>query len=196
MRFVQQQQQPIEFGDVMIMMKRALALAALTAAFVVSTGTVSAQDEGGRRRGGGDFDPAQMRQRMMERYREALEVKGDDEWKVLESRISKVFDAQRDARMGMQFRGQRREGAPQGGGDRGGDRARNNPFGGEPSPEAEALQKALESKASSEEIKAKLAKYRDARKVKEANLEKAQDELRKVLSVRQEATAVAMGLLK
>lgn len=180
-----------EFGDVMIMMKKALAMAALAAAFVVSTGSVSAQDEGGRRRGGGDFDPAQMRQRMMERYREALEVKSDDEWKVLEGRIGKVFDAQRDTRMGMSFRGPR----PQGGNDRGGDRGRN-PFGGEPSPEAEALQKALESKASSEEIKVKLAKYREVRKAKEANLEKAQDELRKLLTVRQEATSVAMGLLK
>lgn len=171
--------------------KRVLAATTMAAAFVVTTGDVFAQNEGGRRRGGGDFDPAQMRERMMERYREAFEVKSDDEWKVLEGRIGKVTDAQRDSRMGMGFRGPRREGGAQNGGDR-----PRNPFGGEPSPEAEALQKALESKASNEEIKSRLAKYREVRKTKEAALEKAQDDLRKVLSVRQEATAVAMGLLK
>ena len=37
---------------------------------------------------------------------------------------------------------------------------------------------------------------RESLKDREAKLTKAQDELRKVLSVRQEATAVLMGLLK
>ena len=54
----------------------------------------------------------------------------------------------------------------------------------------------MDAKASSEELKGKLAKVRATLKVKEANLAKAQDELRKVLSVRQEATAVLIGLLK
>ena len=68
--------------------------------------------------------------------------------------------------------------------------------GGTPNPEVESLQKAIEAKAPADELKAKLAKVRDARKQKEANLAKAQDELRKVLSVRQEASAVLMGLLQ
>src|SRR5205814_1892732 len=55
--------------------------------------------------------------------------------------------------------------------------------GGTPSPEAEALQKAVESKASADELKAKLAQYREARKEKQAKLEKAQDELRQLLSL-------------
>ena len=46
------------------------------------------------------------------------------------------------------------------------------------------------------EIKTKLAKYRESQKTKQANLEKAQAELRQVLSVRQEANAVLMGLLQ
>jgi hypothetical protein len=58
------------------------------------------------------------------------------------------------------------------------------------------LQKAIESKAPADELKAKLAKLREARKEKEAALEKAQEDLRKVLSVRQEAAAVLAGLLK
>ena len=44
-------------------------------------------------------------------------------------------------------------------------------------------------------MKAALAKYLDARKAKEAELTKAQDDLRKVLSVRQEAIATVNGLL-
>jgi hypothetical protein len=54
----------------------------------------------------------------------------------------------------------------------------------------------LDAKASPDELKAKLGKLRDARKVKEADLSKAQEALRKVLTVRQEATAVSMGLLQ
>ena len=58
------------------------------------------------------------------------------------------------------------------------------------------LQKALDDKASAEDVKAKLAKLRETRKTKEAALEKAQDELRKALSPRQEAGAVLAGLLR
>jgi Spy/CpxP family protein refolding chaperone len=67
-------------------------------------------------------------------------------------------------------------------------------------PEQEALTKALEEKAPADEIKAKLAKYREARKTRDAEreskLEKAQEELRKALTPRQEAGAVLARLLK
>jgi len=151
--------------------------------------------------GRGNFDPEQMRQRMLERFKERLEVKSDDEWKIISERIEKVMTAQRETRMAGfgGFGGGRRGG---GGGDNaGGDTnnnggRRNRGGGGESSPEVEALQKAIDDKASNDDIKTKLAKVRDSQKDKEAKLVKAQDELRKVLSVRQEATAVLMGLLK
>ena len=171
-----------------------LALAVVAAAAGLAVNAAEAQERPGRDRRGGDFDPAEFRQRAMERMREQFEVKDDSEWKVIETRIGKVMEAQRDSRMGGGFnRGGfagRRGGDGQDGGRRGG------PFGGETSPEADSLQKAVEAKASSEELKSKLAKYREARKAKEAALEKAQDDLRKVLTARQEATAVLMGLLK
>lgn len=69
-------------------------------------------------------------------------------------------------------------------------------FGRETNPELDALRKAIENDASAAEIKSKLADLRTARKKKETELEKAQDELRKSLSVRQEAVAVTLGLLK
>ena len=189
-------------------LSRILSVAALGAAVVFSSLSVSAQDAGGengggRRRnreggpggpgGGGNWDPAQMRQRMMERMREQFDVKDDTEWKLISERIEKVNDARRETAgrgMGMMFGGGRGGGGGQGGGGgRGG-------FGGEPMPEQDALQKAVESNAPSDEIKTKLAKYREALKAKEAKLAKAQDDLRQVLSVKQEATAVLMGLLK
>lgn len=142
--------------------------------------------------GGGNFDPAQMRQRMMDRYREQLDVKDDTEWKVISERIEKVSEARREvpaARMG--FGGGSRGGPGGPGGPRGG-----NPFGGAPVPEQDALQKALESNASADEIKSKLAAYREVVKQKEEKLAKSQAELRVVLSAKQEAQAVLAGLLK
>jgi hypothetical protein len=44
-------------------------------------------------------------------------------------------------------------------------------------------------------MKAAIAKFLEARKANEANLQKAQDDLRKVLSVRQEGIATLNGLL-
>jgi hypothetical protein len=58
------------------------------------------------------------------------------------------------------------------------------------------LLKALEAKAPADEIKAKLERLRDARKAAEAVYEKAQADLKEVLSTRQEAVAVTFGLLK
>jgi len=152
--------------------------------------------------GRGNFDPEQMRQRMMERYKERFEVKSDDEWKIISERIEKVMTAQRDARIasfgGFGGGGRRGGGGDNaGGGDtNGANRRTRGGFGGEPSAEVTALEKAIEDKASNDDIKSKLAKLRDSQKEKEAKLAKAQDDLRKVLSVRQEATAVLMGLLK
>lgn len=170
---------------------RMWAVLGMAALLGLSAGSAFAQQEGERRQRGGD--PAEFQKRMMERVREQLEVKSDDEWKVIEPRVTKVMEARRDASMGGGFGRGGRGGPPGGGGgDQGGGRS---PFGGEPSPEADALKKAVDAKAPAEEIKAKLAKFRETKKAKEAVLAKAQDELKKVLSLRQEATAVMSGLL-
>lgn len=146
----------------------------------------------------GNFDPAQFRERQLERHRERIQVKSDEDWKKLEPLVGKVMDAQRDVRMGMGFGG---FGGGRGGrGGNSGDNANQggnrNRGQGQASPEVADLEKALEDKAPTEEVTAKLAKFREARKAKEADLEKAQDELRKALSPRQEAGAVLAGLLK
>jgi hypothetical protein len=142
------------------------------------TNTAAAQDEG----------RAQRRQDMLTRYLDRMDVKSEEDRKKIGELIGKVTDAQREARMGggFGFGGQR------GGGGGGG----GNRQGAEPSPEYTDLNKAIEDKAPADEVKAKLAKYRDSRKAKEAALEKAQDDLKKALNPRQEAAAVLAGLLK
>jgi Spy/CpxP family protein refolding chaperone len=180
-------------------LKSLLLLAGVAAA--LSTGSVLAQQ--------GNFDPAEFRQRMMDGIRERLEVKSDDEWKIVSERVEKVMTAQRDARGfggGGMFG---RAGGP-GGGRRnndggnananndGGNRRRGGAgmFGGEESQESKDLRAAIEAKAPADEIKAKLEKYRAYRKSKEAELQKAQASLKEVLNARQEATAVLAGWLQ
>ena len=186
-------------------MKRLLQRTLLTATLAVSflnVGQMLAQPGPGQGQGGGgrNFDPEQFRQQMMERYREQLGVKSDDEWKLIVARIEKVTEARREVGFGGGM-GMRRMGPPQGqagqgGGGQGQDRQRGpRGFGADQSPEGEALQKAIDDNASNEQLKSLMAKYREARKAKEAKLQQAQDELRKVLNVRQEAIAVMMGLL-
>jgi hypothetical protein len=150
---------------------------------------------GGRQR---NFDPAAMQQRMMERYKDALEVNNDDEWNAMQPLIQKVMEARRETFAGgMRGFGGRRGGQQGGGGDQGGGGAnvmRRGP-GGEPSPEAEALRKAIDAKASTGEIKAAMARYVESRKTKLEQLKTAQENLRKVLTARQEAIATLDGLL-
>jgi hypothetical protein len=197
---------------------RRMATAGVAAVLCLSVGQALAQDQGGgvgggqgggggRGRGGGgrgNFNPEEMRARMMDRYKESLEIKSDDEWKVIQPRIEKVTEARRDVGFGGMGRGFGMMGRPGGGpggpggpGGGGGDNPGGRParFGGEPNPDADALQKAIEGKASADEIKAKLTKYRESKKAKEAKLEAAQEDLRKTLTVRQEATLVLMGVL-
>jgi Spy/CpxP family protein refolding chaperone len=179
-------------------MNRWLVTAGMAAVLCLGVSQALAQANnpgGGGRQGRGNFDPAQMRERMLGNYREQLEVTDDAEWKAIEPIVGKVMDARFASMSGMgrgMFGGRRR-----GGGDNnnnGDQPQRRGPFG-QPSPEAEALQKAIDAKASKAEIKAALDKYVAARKEKQAELEKAQEELRKVLTSRQEAIATLNGLL-
>jgi len=153
------------------------------------------QDNPGPPQGRPNFDPAQFQQRRLERIKEQMEITDDSEWKAMEPLVQKVMEARMASMAGMgrgMFGGPRR-----GGGNNQGDQAQGQRRGmfGTPSPEAEALQKAIDAKAPKAEIKAALAKFVESRKAKQAELEKAQEELRKVLTTRQEAIATLEGLL-
>jgi hypothetical protein len=179
------------------------ALCGILSALCLSVGNLSAQDNGntnganagGRPGGGGpggrNFDPAQFQQRMMDNVKERLGFTNETEWSAVQPLVQKVMDARRD--MGG-FGGGFRRGGGGGNQDNGG--GRRGGFGGEPSPEAEALQKAIDANAPTSQIKSALEKYRSSQKDKEAKLEQAQANLRKVLTSKQEAQAVLLGLLK
>lgn len=174
-----------------------VAAAALLAPSQVLAQQGGGGQRGGGQRGGGNFDPEQMRQRMEERMRESFGVTDDAEWKIISERIQKVNEARRDAVGGMGgMRGMMGAFRPPGGDNAGGGQGRGARFGGEPSPEEEALAQAIESKASKEQLKTAMAKYREARKASEEKLVKAQDDLKAVLSVPQEAVALRMGLVR
>jgi hypothetical protein len=150
---------------------------------------------------GGPPDPAEMKQRRLDLAHEQLEITNKEDWKAIEPLIGKVIDAQMDL-----FRGGGAGMFGRGGGRRaGGDNANANGdqprpqrrnFFGEPSPAMTALRDAIEAKAPTAELKTKLAAVRAENKDREAKLEAAQEELRGVLSMRQEAIAVSNGLLR
>ena len=96
---------------------------------------------------------------------------------------------------GGQRGGEQARGGQRGGGRTGGGRTGGSRFGGTPSPKAEAVTKALES-GDEGAIKSALAAFRSERASKTAALEKAQDELKELLTVKQEGRALTMGLVR
>jgi hypothetical protein len=184
-------------------MKKLFAMLAMAVALCVSADSMFAQQDnggggGGRRNrgggggggfggGGGNFDPAQFQQRMMDRYKEDLGFTNDTEWAAVEPLVQKVSEARMDSMRGG-FGGFRR-GGPGGPGGGGG------AFGGQTDPDREALQQAIDNNAPAAQVKTLLDKYRSSEKAKQAKLESAQADLKKVLTQKQEAAAVLAGLL-
>ena len=154
--------------------------------------------EGGGERGGdrGGFNPQEMQARMLAGLRERMEVKDDEEWKLISERIAKVAEMRRSAPggPGMMMMG-RGPGGPGGQGREEGGSGRGGPRPGGGSAEMTALASALRDKLPDAEIKSRLDRLRDQRKDSEAKLARAQEDLRAVLTMRQEAMAVMAGLL-
>ena len=180
-------------------LNRIITVCAVAATLAISATCLFAQDNGNtnnsgsqrrNRQGGGNFDPAQMQQRIMDHVQEQLGFTNDTEWSAVKPLVQKVMDAQRDAR-GSQMRGMF------GGRNRGGDQGSTRPsIFGQPSPEQEALQKALDDNAPSSQVKDLLARYKASQKTKQAKLEAAQADLKAVLTTKQEAQATLLGLVQ
>src|ERR1019366_9724956 len=81
-----------------------LVMAGVAAVMSLGAYQVVAQPNNGGGGGGGGGrqgrDPAQMQQRMMERYKEVLEVTDDSEWKAMEPLVQKVMDLRRESLSG------------------------------------------------------------------------------------------------
>jgi len=186
-----------------------LTICGVAAALMLGAGTVSAQNDNGGGGGGGggggfggfrNMSDAQRQQMMMDRYRQELNFTNDADWNAVQPLVQKVIAAQRESMSGR-FGGMGRLFRNRGGGGGGGGGGNGGPGGGRgfgppPSPEAEALQKAIDDNAPAAQIKDAMAKYEASQKAKQAKLTQAQEDLRKVLSVKQEAQATLLGLLE
>ncbi|HKI70023.1 MAG TPA: hypothetical protein VKA67_10570 [Verrucomicrobiae bacterium] len=172
-----------------------LVIAGTVVAMGFGTSNLLAQNNNGGggpgRPGRGNFDPAQFQQRMMDNIRAELNFTNDTDWSAVQPLVQKVMDARRDVGVPGMGRMMRRRG------NNNQDRPRRRGgFFGQPSPQAESLQQAIDNNAPAAQIKAALEKYQASQKEKEAKLQTAQDNLRKVLTVKQEAQATLMGLLQ
>jgi hypothetical protein len=128
----------------------------------------------------GNFNPEEMQARILAHMRTQFAVADDAEWKLISDRILKVMELRRSV----------------GGPGFGMVMFRDNRPGATANPEADALRTAIEDKLPEAEIKARLERLRDARKQAEVRLNRAREDLRSILTVRQEAVAVLMGLLQ
>ena len=176
-----------------------LTICGVAAALMLSAGSIYAQNgnggggNGGGGGGGGGFrnmDPAQRQQFMLNNVRDQLGITNDTEWSAIQPLVQKVLDT----RMAVGFGGRGFGRGGRGGGGGGGGGGGNNPFN-QPNPDRDALQSAIDANAPAGQIKALLAKYEASQKAKQAASLTAQADLRKVLTVQQEASATLGGLL-
>lgn len=158
------------------------------AADQATTGRRARRNQNGENGDRPNFNPEEMQQRMATAIREQLGITDDAEWKIVQDRLTAVQEARRAA-MGGAMGGMRMAGMGGPGGGQGGRMSRAG------SPEQEALRQAITDKLPDAEIKSRLGRLREVRKANDEKLAHAQEELRAVLNVRQEAVAVMFGLL-
>ena len=149
---------------------------------------------GGGQNGGGGGGRANYQQQMMDRLKSDLGTT-DDEFTAIQPKLEKVMQAARDSRVNP-FGGRNRG---RGGGGNGGDAN----GGGQPTPPESPLATAVadlkkvtdDKDAKPDDIKAKLEAVRAAKKAAMDDLAKAQEDLKSVLTQRQEAVLVERGML-
>lgn len=140
-------------------------------------------------RGRGGFDPARMREMIVDRMKTEL-APSDEEWGIIKPKLEKVLEA-RFTQMVSGFGGfGRGRGGPEGGGEE-----------REPRNDVERASRDLrrtldESSATPETIAAKLQAVRDARAKAQAEVKATQEDLKSVLTARQEAVLVVNGMLE
>jgi hypothetical protein len=142
---------------------------------------------------------------MMDRLKQQLGAT-DDEFAAIQPKIQAVMNDQRDAQTGGMFGGRGGRGGRGGGGGNAGGNGGNGGGGqggaAAATPESDVakaaadLQTTLDQKdATPDDIKGKLETLRTAKKAAKETLSKAQDDLKSVLTQRQEAVLVEFGML-
>jgi hypothetical protein len=153
--------------------------------------------DNGQRQNRGNFNFEDFRKRMEDRIKTSLKVT-DDEWAVIQPLIEKVTEKQRDASPGRGFGGPGGTTRTTGGGGTsttGGTTSTRPERAG--TQERDALRTALEADNTSiDEIKSKLGAVRAVHQKAQTELAAAREDLKKVVTVRQEAVLVSMGILE
>lgn len=191
-----------------------LTILLISSSFSAAGGAGGRGARGGAQRQGAarqDRNPEQMRARMQEmmdqRMKQQLGITTDEEWNNLKPQLQKVQDLNRQVSVTgtMGILGRRGFGAAAGrgpGGARGpaGTQAERT---GTAQRELNAVEKAAGQlqdilageSPDTDDINAKLTAYRTARDKVKQDLAKAQEELKKIVTLKQEASLVLMGLL-
>jgi hypothetical protein len=165
---------------------------------------------GGGGGGGGGLralisDPSQRAEMQVDSLRDTLAVTNDAEWDVISPRLLKVVQLKSENSMAEVSRMMTPLTAwmGAGAGGLGGNIRGMGGMGGimgmlgiQSDPSADALQQALDGQGSVAQVKAALAKFRAVKQQRQAELTKAQDALKTVLSVRQEAALALAGYLE
>jgi hypothetical protein len=130
-----------------------------------------------------DAKPAapEAQARALSRLRERLEITDDAAWSVVAERIARVDELRRAAGGAV----------PAAAADRGKRADRMEGAGGE----REALRAAVTDRLPDAEVRSRLARLAEVQRQNTAKLARAHEELRAVLTVRQEAIAVMFGIL-
>jgi hypothetical protein len=161
--------------------------------------------QGQQRMDWANFDPQQIQQtlqkRIMDNLRQQLAITNDAEWTVIEERLSKVSQMRTESTLStsMGLLGGMRSNATGRGGGMGGMGGMGGLAGlmglASSDPALESLQQSVDNNAPKAQLKQALEELREKRKQKQADLAKAQDDLRSILTTRQEAILVLAGML-
>jgi len=135
----------------------------------------------------GSDNASDVQSRQLARLRERLDVTDDEEWTVIAERIAKVEELRRSVAAGGS--------GPRGNAFAGDKPKRNPPAAASANSDLQALRAAVGDNYPDAEIKARLSRAHETHLQREAQLLKAQADLRAVLSIRQEAVVVMAGLL-
>lgn len=172
-------------------MSRSRTVALLTVVGLLAAVWVGSafSQQGAQGRGGGRWDPEQMRERMMARMKGTLGAT-DAEWETLGAKVDEVMTLSRQVGGGLNTGLLLRGPVPR----------RARPEGAPELTELEQATDALQAVLADEgaepgAITASLAAFRQARKEAGEELAEARAELRKLITPRQEGHLVLFGLL-
>jgi hypothetical protein len=185
----QAKNKPNTRGKYPMKINQLLTICGIGAALLMSAGSASAQTNSANASGNTNL----AQQRFMVRVHDGLGFTNETEWNAVRPLLEKVFEAQREVARGGGMSRVLRDNSN--GANANVHSGVRNVFFAQPSPEAQALEQAIDDNAPDEQIEAALAKYQAVQKARKDKLLQAQEDFRKVLNPKREAQATLLRLL-